>query len=378
MHRKSPDRSRRPAGAGTPEKQIMTKTLQWTGFLATLALALLFPLYLWLEPVKQEQALEAYYTTAVVASTDLYAENCAVCHGAQGEGIGTNPPLDSDAVRQMSRTDLEKTIARGRFGTPMAAWAVEEGGVFTTAQIHDLATFLQQVNWEYVAARVEELGLTPPQVITLEVSAEALDALSALPNGDLLGEGLQLYAENCAACHGGNASGTLIAPALDSPEVRALSPEEIAARIREGIPGTLMAPWGGTLSEAQIAALAETITRWPEVVQSGVEFPEAPPADFTVTPEMVAAGERLFDIACKSCHGVDGYGTPMAPALNNQIFLSETPDAAIYQIIAGGVPGTKMPAWGTRLTDDEIRSLVAYLRSWEETAHPILPPIREP
>ncbi len=357
----------------------MTKTLQWTGFLSTLFLALLLPAYLvWLEPAQQEQSLEDYYTRAVIASTDMYAENCAVCHGAQGEGIGTNPALDSDAVRQMSPEDLEKTIARGRFGTAMAAWAVEEGGIFTTAQIHDLATFLQQANWEYVAARTDELGLTPPQVIALDVSTDTLNALSALPNGDLLGEGLQRYAENCAACHGGNASGTLIAPALDTPEVRALSPEEIAARIRDGVPGTLMAPWGDTLSEAQISALVETIIRWPEIMQSGVEFPEAPLADFAATPEMVAAGERLFSIACKSCHGVDGYGSPMAPALNNQIFLSQTPDAAIYQIIAAGVPGTMMPAWGIRLTDDEIRSLVAYLRSWEETAPSILPPIREP
>ncbi len=68
----------------------------------------------------------------------------------------------------------------------------------------------------------------------------------------------------------------------------------------------------------------------------------------------------------------------MAPALNNQLFLSETPDAAIYQIIAGGVPGTLMPTWGSRLSDYEIQTLVAYLRSLEESAPSILPPIREP
>ena len=91
--------------------------------------------------------------------------------------------------------------------------------------------------------------------------------------------------------------------------------------------------------------------------------------------ELIAEGKRLFNIACKSCHGVDGYGTPMAPALNNQIFLSETPDAAIYQIIAGGVPDTLMPAWGSRLNDQSLQALVAFLRSQEETAPPILPPI---
>ena len=95
---------------------------------------------------------------------------------------------------------------------------------------------------------------------------------------------------------------------------------------------------------------------------------------FESTPEMIAAGDRLFHIACKACHGVDAYGTPMAPSLNNPTFLSETPDAAIFQIIAGGVSDTLMPAWGARLTEQEINTLVAYLRSLEGNPQPILQP----
>lgn len=67
----------------------------------------------------------------------------------------------------------------------------------------------------------------------------------------------------------------------------------------------------------------------------------------------------------------------MAPALNNQEFLSETPDAAIYQIIAGGIPGTLMPVWGSRLDDQKLQSIVAYLRNFELTAPTIVPPITE-
>ncbi len=55
--------------------------------------------------------------------------------------------------------------------------------------------------------------------------------------------------------------------------------------------------------------------------------------------------------------------------------LEQTPDAAIYQIIAGGVSGTLMPAWGNRLSDYDLQSLVAYLRSNAATAPSILPPI---
>ncbi len=355
----------------------MTRTQKWIGFLATLTIAFILPFYALTEPAKQTEAQKDYYLNAVLATTDLYAQNCAVCHGAAGEGIGNTPPLNSEAVRQMSESDLARTIARGRDGTPMAAWALEEGGIFTNAQIDDFVTFIQQANWDFVAARVDELGLTPPQVIQLAVSDEMLETLAALPEGDALVQGWTLYAENCAACHGDGA-GTLIAPALDSADLRERSSEELESIIRNGVPGTLMAAWDGKLSDQEIAAVLTLLYRWPEVTATGVVFPEVEMTAFPSTPEMIADGQRLFNIACKSCHGMDGYGTPMAPALNNQLFLTETPDAAIYQIIAGGVPGSLMPAWGSRLSDYDLQSLVAYLRSLEQSAPVILPPIREP
>lgn len=356
----------------------MTNSMRWTGILATLLIAIVLPVYAFLESSQQERLLGEYHVSSVTAATDLYAENCVVCHGASGEGIAGNPPLDSDAVRMMSENDLSKVISRGRDSTLMAPWAIEEGGVFSKSQVDDLVTFIQSVNWDYVGSRVAELDLTPPQVVEMQVTDEMLSALVGLPDGERLSSGLLVYAGNCAACHGGNAAGSAIAPALDSADLRQKPEQEIVQTINNGVPGTLMAGWESTLLPEEIDAVVGMIYRWPEIVQSGVEFPEAEIMDIPTSPEMVAAGRDLFNIACKSCHGVDAYGTRMAPALNNQLFLSETPDAAIYQIIAGGVPGTLMPAWGSRLTDSDIQSLVAYLRGFEPTAPPIVPPILAP
>lgn len=353
----------------------MTNTMKWTGMLATLMIIIIMPLYTLRESSQQENLLENYYTTAVLTSTDLYAENCAVCHGAAGEGIGDNPPLNSAPVQLMSETDLNKVISRGRNGTLMAGWAAEEGGIFSNPQIDDFVTFIQQVNWEFVEVRVAELGLIPPEVIQMEVSDEMLANLADLPGGEALSDGLLVYAENCAACHGSNGAGTVIAPAIDSADLRAIPKEETIQLVNNGVSGTLMAGWQNLLAQDQISSLIDLIYRWPEMVQAGVDFPEAEVMSIPSSPELIAAGDQLFNIACKSCHGVDGYGTRMAPALNNQIFLSETPDAAIYQIIAAGVPDTLMPAWGSRLTDQELQSLVAFMRSWEESAPAILPPI---
>lgn len=356
----------------------MTNTLKILGLMATFIIVLIVPLYTWLEPIQQEKLLNEYYTHAVLTATDLYAENCAVCHGAAGEGIGDNPALNTEAVQMMSATDLARTIARGRNNTLMAAWSSEEDGIFSNPQIDDFVTFIQQANWDYVAARIDELGLTPPPLIAMEVPDELLADLAAMPDGEVLSAGLLVYAENCAACHGSNAAGTLIAPAIASADLRLTPAAELVDLVNIGVPGTLMAGWGNMLPAGDISAVVDLILRWPELVQAGIEMPEAQVMTIPASPERIADGQALFNIACKSCHGLDGYGTPMAPAVNNQIFLSETPDAAIYQIIAGGIPGTLMPAWGSRLSDQELQSLVAFLRSQEPSAPAILPPITTP
>ena len=166
--------------------------------------------------------------------------------------------------------------------------------------------------------------------------------------------------------------------ALDSADLRATPKDKMIDLVNSGVPGTLMAGWGGMLTRDEIETVLHLIYRWPELVQSGVEFPEAAVMNIPASPELIAAGQQLFNVACKSCHGLDGYGTAMAPAVNNALFLTATPDAAIYQIIAGGVSDTLMPAWGSRLDDRQLQSLVAFLRSKEPSAPVILPPILSP
>jgi mono/diheme cytochrome c family protein len=70
-----------------------------------------------------------------------------------------------------------------------------------------------------------------------------------------------------------------------------------------------------------------------------------------------------------------------APALNAQEFLSSVTDQQMRGIIAGGIPGTEMPAWwneyGGPLTDQQLEAVVAYIRSWEKDA-PSVPDWRSP
>jgi mono/diheme cytochrome c family protein len=92
------------------------------------------------------------------------------------------------------------------------------------------------------------------------------------------------------------------------------------------------------------------------------------------------AGAQLWALNCTECHGRMGQGVT-APALNAKEFLSSVTDEQIHGIIAGGIPGSAMPAWladyGGPFTQQQIDALVAYLRSWQPTA-PSVPNWRTP
>src|SRR3974390_3248439 len=66
----------------------------------------------------------------------LYSQNCAGCHGAEGR---KGPAMDlSDPVYLAIVDDetLRSTIAKGRPGTAMSAFAQKEGGMLTDQQVN--------------------------------------------------------------------------------------------------------------------------------------------------------------------------------------------------------------------------------------------------
>ncbi|MDX1435986.1 MAG: c-type cytochrome [Anaerolineales bacterium] len=71
----------------------------------------------------------------------LYALNCAVCHGENGEGrIGATLAKDWPAIRTDLR--LRETILRGVEGSFMPAWGQDNGGPLTSDDVDDLVAFV--------------------------------------------------------------------------------------------------------------------------------------------------------------------------------------------------------------------------------------------
>lgn len=98
---------------------------------------------------------------------------------------------------------------------------------------------------------------------------------------------------------------------------------------------------------------------------ASVDLPEG------VTQEMVAQGEQIFNQQiCFSCHGADGVGTTLGPALTDDEWLNTdgTYDG-IVNIIRTGVtqpvefPAPMPPMGGIQLTDEQVRQVAAYVYS---------------
>jgi cbb3-type cytochrome c oxidase subunit III len=350
----------------------MTRQLSFVSLVGTLLIAAALGIALVTDSARRAESAADVQAQQVAEGTDLYAENCVACHGASGEGLAAYPPLT--AVSAMETLDLMHVIERGRYNTAMAAFGVNEGGVLTDMQITSLVRMLQADTWETVSARVAELGLTPPQIVVAEIPTETLATVAALPNGSVLAAGLTVYAENCAACHGANGEGSSLAPALNTDELRVrLNEADIAAIVQQGVPGTLMGSWSTALTSDEQQAVVTVISDWAVLNTAGVALPAIETQPIDNSPEAIATGEQLFGLVCTQCHGTSGYGSPIAPALNNVTFLSQTPDAAIRQIIANGVTGTNMPAWSGYLTDADIAAITAFLRSLESSAPIVVP-----
>ncbi len=343
-----------------------------TTFIALAVLVIVVPVYGFLEPQRMESAQAELRQQFVSDAAVMYIENCAVCHGAQGEGIGATPPLNTAGLAQADYDFLYKTIARGRYDTAMTGWRSDEGGIYNDYQIDELVSLIRYADWSTVGELSAQRGLIPPTLPVPDVDEDFLEQVAALgEEGAVWAEGIQLYANNCTTCHGVIGEGSELGVPLNTPELRAVDSAELARIIHQGVPGTMMASWEKVLDDDEIAALVSFLQNWDKIEAAGLSL--TPPApiqiDLNNPAEVRELGGRIFNTTCTACHGENGSGGS-GPALNSQQFLTRKDDEQIRDtIIYGGHrPNSIMPAFGDRLTSVEIDALVQYIRAWEPAA----------
>jgi mono/diheme cytochrome c family protein len=88
------------------------------------------------------------------------------------------------------------------------------------------------------------------------------------------------------------------------------------------------------------------------------------------TPETIRAGQIAFSHYCFTCHGLDGQNTgvpfaetisPPVPSLNSPQVQQYT-DGQLNSVISNGIFPSGMPASKDILSEEEIWSIVVYLR----------------
>ena len=77
------------------------------------------------------------------------------------------------------------------------------------------------------------------------------------------------------------------------------------------------------------------------------------------------AAADVFKSKCAMCHGPDGKGKMAGTKDLGSADVQKSSDADLAATITNGKP-PKMPAYKGKLTDDQIKSLVAYVRTFKK------------
>ncbi len=157
--------------------------------------------------------------------------------------------------------------------------------------------------------------------------------------------GRRIYQNNCMACHGRNAKGSLFFPDLsDDDWLYGGTPEAIKTSITEGRRG-VMPPWKGVLQAEQVESLAAFLSKEKSREESEV-------------------GLASYNTFCIACHGVNMEGNPLlgAPDLSDDIWLYGGDKSQIIESIVKGRAG-HMPAQKNLLSENKIHLLTAYVYS---------------
>jgi len=206
----------------------------------------------------------------LVEGAYIYAQNCAVCHGPNGEGrAGATLAKDWPSIRP----DLTVTtiIENGVPGSLMPAWSQAKGGPLSSEQIDSLVYYI--LSWQTGGVDL----VTPAPTATRRPPIIPIPAVEGDPN-----LGALLYDQNCQMCHGPNGEGRVGATlAQDWPGIR---PDlSIKTTIMDGVPGSLMPAWvqsnGGPLTESDINDLVAFVMSLPSAISPATPTaaPEAQP-----------------------------------------------------------------------------------------------------
>jgi cytochrome c oxidase cbb3-type subunit 3 len=155
---------------------------------------------------------------------ELFRQNCAGCHGNDGQGALTVGIGRDIYLAIADDATIRRTIEEGRPGTPMAAFAQRAGGMLMDAQIEILVRGIR--NWA-----------TPGGFDRANLPAYASSQAGDAPHGR------DVFASACAGCHGQDGRGARAI--ADRSYLALVTDQHLRTLMIVGMPNLGMPDWRG-------------------------------------------------------------------------------------------------------------------------------------
>jgi ubiquinol-cytochrome c reductase cytochrome c subunit len=168
--------------------------------------------------------------------SELFGTHCALCHGEQGRGLPIQGPRGGPSLEGVGPASVDFMIRTGRMPMNNAQDRLERHPQrFSDEDRRALVAYVESLD-----------PGAGPEIPDIEGWEEAD-----------LSHGLELFTQNCAACHGPTAQGIAVGQRDVSSTLDVTEPIEIAQAIRSG-PGVMPRFLEDTMSEEDVLA----VTAW--------------------------------------------------------------------------------------------------------------------
>ncbi|MDH5372343.1 MAG: cytochrome c [Acidimicrobiia bacterium] len=130
------------------DTQLEAATNKWmqAGLVLMVVLVLAFPAYRLLEPSNREAAREQLIEDLAAQGDELFAGQCASCHGENGIDGQIGPSLNSKQFLEAANDDqIISLVSVGVPGSQMGAYSIDFGGPLTLEQITAITTYLRSL-----------------------------------------------------------------------------------------------------------------------------------------------------------------------------------------------------------------------------------------
>jgi cytochrome c oxidase cbb3-type subunit 3/ubiquinol-cytochrome c reductase cytochrome c subunit len=215
-------------------------------------------------PGKPEPGPEVPRPESVLSAHVLYAQNCAGCHGANGLRGPATPLASSVYQALVDDATLRRVVAQGEPGSMMPAFSKGFGGDLIDAQVDAIVRGMRE-DWNKGNPPAGEN--VPPYADDGKVNAKA---------------GEQVYASNCARCHGPaggkiGTSGSVLNPDLLS----LMTPQGLRTAVIVGRPDLGMPDWSNQMKGRPMSAqnvsdvVAFLVAQKPTIAPERTQGPQA-------------------------------------------------------------------------------------------------------